>query len=313
VFKNLRGVEIMKLKLICILCLILSCAIFVAFAFEEGGIIFTKENMKQTKYLDPSTSEVNISFENAKNKLMSENPEVINESIHGELIDDDDFGIIWQMSSKTTNGKSIVIGIDASNGERLFVYDGSKNVQGKNSISKDAALEIAEKYIESKVSAEKINEIELEDVNYIEPAAYDLPGTYKISYTRIIRGIPSLSDGIQLRVNEETGEVSSYRKRWSMDEEKIALIDTKPSITDEKAVEILKEYMNTEPYIGEEKANTVKVISSNLVWKEDDDETHLAWWVRFIDSSFTTGDEYPASAWIDAHSGEMLLLDYARD
>ena len=62
----------MKLKLICILGLILSCAIFVAFVSDEGGIIFTKEEVKQTKHLDPSTADINISFENAKNKLKNE-------------------------------------------------------------------------------------------------------------------------------------------------------------------------------------------------------------------------------------------------
>ncbi|PAV12597.1 ATP-dependent 26S proteasome regulatory subunit [Methanosarcina spelaei] len=285
-----------------------------AFASEEGGMIFTKEDAKQTKYLDPSTADVNISFEDAKNKLISENPEVINESVHGELIDDENFGIIWRVSSKTTNGKSIFAGIDASNGEQLFVYDGSKNVKGKDSVSKDDALKIAEEYIKSRVSADKINDIELEYVNYIEPPADDLPGNYHVSYARIIRGIPSLSDGILLDVNAETGEVSSYDKSWSMSEEEIALIDTEPGVTDEKAVEILKEYMSNEPSIGEEKANTVKVISSNLVWKEDDeDKIHLAWWIRFMDSSFAKDATYPASVWIDAHSGEMLLFDYYRD
>lgn len=290
------------------------CAIFVAFASEEGGIIFTKEDAKQIKYPDPSTADVNISFEDAKNKLISENPEVTNESIHGELIDDENFGIIRRVSSKTTNGKSIFAGINASNGELLFVYDGSKNVQGRDSISKDDALKIAEEYIESRVSAEKINEIELEDVNYIGPAADDLPGYYHVSYARIIRGIPSLSDGILLDVNAETGEVLSYDKSWSMDEEEIALIDTEPSITDEKAVEILKEFMSSQPPIGEEKASTVKVLSSSLVWKEDnEDKTRLAWWIRFMDSSFKRNDSYPASVWIDAHSGEMLLFDYSRN
>ena len=294
----------MRFKLIFILGLILLCAIFVAFASEEGGI----------KYPDPSTADVNISFEDAKNKLISENPEVTNESIHGELIDDENFGIIRRVSSKTTNGKSIFAGINASNGELLFVYDGSKNVQGRDSISKDDALKIAEEYIKSRISAEKINEIELEDVNYIGPAADDLPGNYHVSYARIIRGIPSLSDGILLDVNAETGEVLSYDKSWSMDEEEIALIDTEPSITDEKAVEILKEFMSSQPPIGEEKASTVKVLSSSLAWKEDnEDKTRLAWWIRFIDSSFERDDSLPASVLIDAHSGEMLLFDYSRN
>ena len=283
----------MRFKLIFILGLILLCAIFVAFASEEGGIIFTKEDAKQIKYPDPSTADVNISF---------------------ELIDDENFGIIRRVSSKTTNGKSIFAGINASNGELLFVYDGSKNVQGRDSISKDDALKIAEEYIKSRISAEKINEIELEDVNYIGPAADDLPGNYHVSYARIIRGIPSLSDGILLDVNAETGEVLSYDKSWSMDEEEIALIDTEPSITDEKAVEILKEFMSSQPPIGEEKASTVKVLSSSLAWKEDnEDKTRLAWWIRFIDSSFERDDSLPASVLIDALSGEMLLFDYSRN
>jgi len=304
----------MKYSQICILTLALASAIFVAFASEDGGIIFTKEDAKQTKYLDPSTADVNISFEDAKNNLISENSEVTDESIHGELIDDENFGIIWRVSSKTTNGKSIFAGIDASNGEQFFVYDGSKNVQGRDNISKDAALEIAEEYIESRVSADKINDLEFEHVNYIGPNADDVPGTYKISYARIIRGIPSFSDGIQVRINAETGEVSSYRKRWSMDEEEIALIDTEPGITDEKAVEILKEFMSNELPIGEEKASTVKVISLNLFWKEDDeDKTRLAWRIQFRDSSFAKDSKYPASVLIDAHSGEMLLFDYSRN
>ena len=141
----------MKLRQICILALILASSIFVAFASEEGGLIFTKEDVKQTKHLDPSTADVNISFEDAKNKLILENPEVITESVHGELIDNENFGIIWRVSSKTANGRSISAGIDASNGDLLFVYDGSKKVRGNNNINKDDALTIAEKYIQRKV------------------------------------------------------------------------------------------------------------------------------------------------------------------
>ena len=54
------------------------------------------------------------------------------------------------------------------------------------------------------------------------------------------------SDGILLDVNAETGEVLGYDKAglWMR---KRALIDTEPSITDEKAVEILKEFMSSQP------------------------------------------------------------------
>ncbi|KKF98927.1 YcdB/YcdC domain-containing protein, partial [Methanosarcina mazei] len=217
-------------------------------------------------------------------------------------------------SSKTANGRSISAGIDASNGDLLFVYDGSKKVRGNNNINKDDALTIAEKYIQSRVSANIISETKLNDIKYKEPAADDLPGIYHVSYIRSIRGIPYLSDGIILRVNAETGEVTSYCKKLSTSEEEIALINTEPSITDEEAIKVLKEYMSSIPQIGEEKANTVKVMSSDLVWKENnDDKIHLAWWIKFVDSSFAEDDNCPAFAWVDAHSGEMLLFDYGRD
>ncbi|WP_445475694.1 YcdB/YcdC domain-containing protein [Methanococcoides methylutens] len=304
----------MKLNQMFVLVLIVSSATLMAFASEDAVIFLTKEDAKQSKYLDPSITETDLSLKDAETILISENPEVIAKSINGEIIDKDGFGLIWQLSSKTTDGNSIISGINASTGELLFVYDGAKNVQGNDSISKNEALEIAEEYIQSKLTTEKINEVELEKIAYREPAADDLPGTYKISYARVIREIPSLSDGIQLRVNAETGEVSSYRKRWSMNEDEIALIDIEPSIKSEEAVGIIKEFMGKESYIGEEKADTVRVISSTLVWKEDDeDKIHLTWEIQFMDSSFAEDDKYPASAWIDSHSGKMLLFDYVRD
>lgn len=298
----------MKVKQICIVALVLVVAMLAAYASEDV-LFFTKEDVNQSKYLDPSTTEVNFSLEDAKSILISEKPKIIVESINGELIDKDGFGLIWLLSSKTTDGNSIVAGINASSLELVFVYgDGEpKKMQGNGKISEDEALEIAELYLKSKLSVEKINEIKLEGVKYWSP-------DYKISYARIIRGIPSLSDGIQIGVSTETNEISSYRKKWSMDEDEIALIDTKPSITKEKATNIIKEYMSNSPYIGKEKANTVKIKSSTLVWKEgDDDKIHLAWEVRFVDSSFDESDSITASAWIDAHSGEILMFLYARD
>jgi hypothetical protein len=310
----------MKTKQITIVALVLVAAILVAYAAEEEVLFSTKEDMKQTKYLDPSTTEMNLSLEDAKSILTSltsaENPEVTIESINGELIDEDGFGLIWQLSARTTDGDSIFTGINASTGELVFGFDGSKNeqVSGNVNINEDEALEIAEKYVESKLSAEKINDLQFNRIRYQEPHGDGLASYYDIRYNRIIRGIATFSDRVSLDVNAETGEVSSYYKKWSMSEDEIALIDTKPGITAEEATEIIKEFMRNEPYIGEEKADTVVVKSSTLVWKEDDDDkAHLVWQIQFMDSSFAEDDNYPASACIDAHSGKMLLFDYARD
>lgn len=324
----------MEQRHVLILVLIIFSAIFLAFAWKDGNVgyskehiemggnasnieqnqpvIYTKENIEQTDYLDPATTEINVNLEEAKTILLSENSEVIADSVHAELIDDDKFGLIWQISSKTKNDRSILTGIDASTGELAFIYDGSKNVRGNNDISEDQALKIVSKYLSEKVPAEQINTLEFEEIHYREPSGDDLPGIYKINYARKINGVASLN-GIQMRVNAETGEVSSYRKTWSINEDEVAQISNEPSITDKEAVRILKDYMSNTEHIGKEKANSVKVTSSELAWKVDeDDKIHLTWWIRFIDSSFAD-DTYPASVWIDAHSGEMLLFVYARD
>jgi hypothetical protein len=70
-------------------------------------LFFAKEDVSQTKYLDPSATEANLRLEDVETILISENPEVIAESINREFIDRDGFGLSWQLGSKTTNGNSI--------------------------------------------------------------------------------------------------------------------------------------------------------------------------------------------------------------
>ena len=188
----------------------------------------------------------------------------------------------------------------------------NKEILITNNVSKGQAAEIASEYLNSKVSSEELNDLGPIEITYVEPHADDLPGTYEVKYSRIINGITS-SDGVKIRVNAETGEVSSYRKSWSMNEDEIALIDTKPSISSSEATKIITDYMTNEPTIGKDKADTVKIISSELYWKEDNSETvHLAWGITFKDSTFEYAD-YPAETWIDAHSGKILLFAYSRD
>jgi hypothetical protein len=185
-------------------------------------------------------------------------------------------------------------------------------ILSRNNISEKMAMEIADQYVQSRLSPDEIKALEFEEIYYYDRSDQGLPKVYKINYKRMIREIQSMN-GVQLRVDADTGEVSTYRKTWSIDEDEIALIDTKPSISSSEAAKIITDYMTNEPTIGKDKADTVEIISSELYWKEDNNETvHLAWGIKFKDSTFAH-DDYPAEAWIDAHSGEMLLFAYARD
>ncbi|SFM50442.1 YcdB/YcdC domain-containing protein [Methanolobus profundi] len=265
-------------------------------------IEITKGEISEKNNFDPNTAEVNVTLEEAKKILKNENENIVDDSITGSLN-----GLEWELNGITTNGKAVVISIDAISGDIIKLYDSSKDGKGSLDLNDDDALEIANEYVATRNSVDSINELELEEIKKSDS------NTFYVSYVRIIKGIPSLSDGILLRVNSGTGEVRTYRKTWSMDENEVVVVSTEPDISSDEASEILKEYMANEPFIGKDKADTVKINSSSLVWKFDDNQTiHLAWWIRFKDSTFANEDS-PAATWIDAHSGEIILFVYERD
>jgi len=114
-----------------------------------------------------------------------------------------------------------------------------------------------------------------------------------------------------MRVNSETGDVSSYREQWKMPEEKIYALDTEAIITEEKATEILKDFIGNEVYDGKV-SSTTEIITSKLVWKStENSEIRLAWWMQFIDSNLEFNEELPGMVCIDANSGEVLMSSYA--
>jgi hypothetical protein len=114
-----------------------------------------------------------------------------------------------------------------------------------------------------------------------------------------------------MRVNSETGDVSSYREQWKMPEEKIYAIDTEAIITEEKAAETLKKFIANEVYDGKV-SSTTEIITSKLVWKStENEEIHLAWWMQFTDPNLGLDESLPGMVCIDANSGEVLMSSYA--
>lgn len=302
----------MRSKHIFILFIVLTAMTIIgSIASEQGWIIFTKEEAANSKYLDPSTTKVNVTSEEAKAILISESHSLNTNSINAKLLNDNDFGIIWHLTAKTSNNRSILAGIDPDNGNILFIYDGSKKTRSGNRVSEEEAVKIAEQYMETMLSADQLKEVQFETAFYLEPVANDLPGFYHIRYNRIIKGIASLSDGVTMRVNSETGDVSSYREQWKMPEEKIYALDTEAIITEEKATEILKDFIGNEVYDGKV-SSTTEIITSKLVWKStENSEIRLAWWMQFIDSNLEFNEELPGMVCIDANSGEVLMSSYA--
>lgn len=303
-------------KLLIVVCIILLSTMAFSFAYGNHATIFEKKDVNMSKYIDYSNESLNLNFSNAKTQVKSENPNILIESISGGLVNDDVFGKIWALTSETSEGAVIFSGISAVNGNIVFIYDGSKNRRGIDMIiTSDDAVEIANEYIINK----KVDDnIVFDNVRYHAPAADDLPATYGIHYKRMIKGTPSMSDGIIINVNAETGEVSSYQRRWSMPESQIVDISIEPKISAVDAGDILKKYMVSSYPIYQKKnvAEGMKVHSSELIWKDhnyretNSHDIRLTWWIHFDDPSCDKFDLKPA-AWIDAHSGEVLTVVYS--
>ncbi|MDK2826913.1 MAG: hypothetical protein PWQ44_2093 [Methanolobus sp.] len=138
---------------------------------ESSNNSTTEEQSSDSKYLDPNTTEVKVTLEEAKAILTSENPELDSDSINGELINDSDFGIIWQLKSKTSNDRTIRVCIDPDDGNILYIYDGSKKIRADDKVTEEEAVSISKKYIETKLSEKQLKEVHLVDIPYTEPVA----------------------------------------------------------------------------------------------------------------------------------------------
>ncbi|SFM90151.1 YcdB/YcdC domain-containing protein [Methanolobus profundi] len=302
----------MKITHILIAILLLTAMTIIgSIASDQEWIITTKEEQSShSKYLDPNTADVKVSFEEAKNILNSKNTDLKADSINGKLINDSDFGIIWRLTSKTSNDESIIVGIDADDGNILFIYDDSKETRADNKISKEEAIKNAEKYMENELSDEQQKEVQFETAFYLEPVADDLPGSYHVSYDRMINGIASLSDGIVIMVNAETGYVTSYTELWNMPEEDTYVVNKEVILTEKEAAEYLKQFIGNEAYDGKV-SSTTEVIKSKLVWKyTGKNEIRLAWWMQFTDPKLGLDGSLPGLVCIDANTGEVLIADY---
>ncbi|MDK2826912.1 MAG: hypothetical protein PWQ44_2092 [Methanolobus sp.] len=113
-----------------------------------------------------------------------------------------------------------------------------------------------------------------------------------------------------MRVNSETGDISSYRIHWKMSEEESYTVDKESILTEEEAAEYLKEFIGDQVYDGKV-SSTTKVIESKLVWKyTENDEIRLAWWMQFTDPNLSLDESLPGMVCIDANTGEVLVASY---
>jgi len=258
-------------------------------------------------YLDPSKENVKVSFDEAKSIAEKSLPTLKNANLlHEGLVYDKLSGKrVWELKF-VKDGKHISVCIDANSGEVIYLWDESKMSPSGGIISEREAERIANSYLESR---EKENNLVLSSVvfNPSEEKAYG--PKYDVHYSRLIKGIPCLSDGITVSVNANSGEVVAYYKVWTIPEGDCT--NSEPTLAEEDARNILKSYMERE-YSTE-----IDILSSKLVWMDlnypaegSEKDVRLAWWLEFEDAHLKKIGMPPASAWIDAHSGDVLKVVY---
>ena len=175
-------------------------------------------------------------------------------------------------------------------------------------VNMEDAKNIADDYI----ITQNINgELRFDGIESRPPHAKDLAGKYSVHFSRIIKGIPCLSDGIRVGVNPDNGDIMSYHRTWSMPEEEMS-VNPVPTVQNSEAKKILCDFMK------EKYSTEITPVSSKLVWMDINypvqmDGCHdirLTWMIRFEDSYLQQNEATPGSAWIDAHSGEILKKAY---
>ncbi|ABE51178.1 hypothetical protein [Methanococcoides burtonii] len=302
----------MKYSNVLIVLSVILLTVAMSFAAESFGTIYEDNNVKNSKYVDASDKALTLTLEKAKEQMKSENPDVLENSITGGLVEDDIFGYIWMFTSKNLDGGAVLSGIDPYNGDTIYVYKELKsrlNIETPTPISSKEANEIANDYLEKKSN---IDGTIFSSVIFHSSTGENLPATYAVHYDRVINGINSLSDGIILNLDAETGEVVSYRKRWKMPESQVMKIDTKPSLSEEEIGKILNKHMSSWTPLS--KNDDVEIQSMDLFWidynyrENQVHDIHLIQRVKFIDS--IRNEEPIPIAWIDVHSGEVLSVQY---
>lgn len=236
----------------------------------------------------------------------------VHENISIDLVEDALYGTIWECSVWTEEGENVVLGIDARTGEVNYFI--GKAREGGIGVEKQIDIEDAKQIAAEYIGTQKIDgAIRFYEATYIEPHAEGEAGTYHVYYDRVIDGIPCLSDGVSVYVNAETGEITNYFKKWKYPD--LISVCSEPKVSETEAREVLSAFMKEEF-----ESSGLEIHSAELRWGDatvlggergGPQDIRLVWWLKFEDDYIKSYNvDYPALAWIDAHTGEVLKYSY---
>ncbi len=252
--------------------------------------------------------------------LEREVPGIAIERMAAEPYDRQSYGDVWRFRVKAEDDPDpegdIGVWIDAADGETVYFQDARDGYRSADPvITIDAAEEIADTYLRER--NESPNLVKTTAVlSTVETPLGMRNGPYHFVYRRLIDGVLCLYDGILLDVDSIDGRVVSYYRTWKVSENDI-LADPDPSLSEDAVQERVLTYLHETHGTG---PGDIAVRSIELRWydlaarKRQSKEpvtVPLAWRIAFDDEWYRSQDPpRTAALWMDAHSGDILHLDY---
>jgi hypothetical protein len=207
--------------------------------------------------------------------------------------------------------------VDANTGE-IYQFAVHAGIQGRPidpAITMEEACAIAERYVGNRSDGEPLELLVKRYDAEESPLTGKVAGTYFIRYGRLIRGVPSATDGLIFEVDAVTGEIRQFGIDRETDEE-ACRVTTEPSVSSAQAEEILKKYLQ-ETY-GDLPGLTIH--ETGLRWAvpraypDYPDGVPLIWQISFDDDHYRSLTcPHSTYADIDAHTGDVLSCYYRPD
>jgi hypothetical protein len=255
--------------------------------------------------------ETRIPIEQAKEHIKKAFPDISADRIDIEFDEGYSFRK-WEFDMHKDDKQLVQGGLDSKTGEIKYYFIPSfflKETQEKSSPA--TTIESARLAAENEIR-ERNGEIYVK----LMDSQVDPDGNYGFNYRRIIRGVPSLNDGIQIGFDAQTGKVGSYSKSWEVPENAVATSSV-PAISREQAIALVEREAKA-CYPGS--AYSFRIVSADLQWMDSypmdkfipkPGVIPLSWHVRFDDKTIR-GHQFSQKedAWVDAQNGTLLSMEY---
>ncbi|QSZ68195.1 hypothetical protein RJ40_12165 [Methanofollis aquaemaris] len=232
----------------------------------------------------------------------------------------------WEVDDYSANlnvegARHAQVWVDAATGEimEFAIHTGKKGRPDDPVLSEEEACACADEFFQGREEGailERRPDVLYQTYTSLVEGGKEVAGFYRIWYARLVREVPCSGDGCDLEVDAVNGETRRFCKTWALDESRCRA-DTTPSIQAEEAEERAGAYLK-ETY-GDLPGLTIHTTllkwADHPFWARDPSTAVPLGWEVTFDNDHYRSLTWPrnATAWVDAHTGEVFACDYRPD